>query len=217
MRKAFFVSLVATLLLSVAGCSGPQSQGPGAFADVNSVAGAAPAASTAVLPAPASVTLTNELRPELLRPTDNAFTLGPGDRLEIEIVGRPNSRAPITVGPDGKIYFNLLPGLDVWGLTLTQARELMEKEMSKFINEPQIALTLREVGSKYVWLLGRLNRPGIYPITGTMTLLECLGQAGGAARSSSQVSVEELADLRHSFVMRQGQLLPVDFNKLFRQ
>src|SRR5690242_20621795 len=123
MRKAFFVSLVAVLLFSVAGCSGPQSQAPGAFADVNSVAGAAPARPSAVSPAPASVTLTNEMRPELLRPAENAFTLGPGDRLDIEIIGRPTSRAAVTVGPDGKIYYHLLPGTDVWGLTLTQTRE----------------------------------------------------------------------------------------------
>jgi protein involved in polysaccharide export with SLBB domain len=176
------------------------------------MAGSAPLA-----PAPDSVTITNEIKAELLRPSENPFTLGPGDRLDIEIIGRPASRATVTVGPDGKIYYQLLPGMDVWGLTLTQTRELLEKEMSKFLNEPQLALTLREVGSKSVWLLGRLNRPGIYPITGTMTLLECLAQAGGAARSSSQVSTEELADLRHSFVMRQGQFLPVDFYRLFRQ
>src|SRR5205085_2114122 len=78
-------------------------------------------------------------------------------------------------------------------------------------------LTLREVGSKYVWLLGRLNRPGIYPMTGTMRVLESLALAGGTSRSSSQVSTEELADLRHSFVMRQGQFLPVDFYRLLRE
>jgi len=212
MKKAIFVCSVAVLLVLLAGCSSPQPESPSAFSEVNSIAGAPPA-----VPAPASVTVTNEMKPELLRPPESLFTLGPGDRLEVEIIGRPTSRATLAVGPDGKIYYHLLPGIDVWGLTLTQARELMEKEMSKFINEPQLTLTLREVGSKYVWLLGRLNRPGIYPITGTMTLLECLALAGGAARSTSQVSVEELADLRHSFVMRQGQFLPVDFDRLFRK
>jgi protein involved in polysaccharide export with SLBB domain len=171
-------------------------------------------------------TVTNDLNPDLLRPGNDLFTLGPGDQLEIEILastpstttGTNANRAITAVGPDGKIYFNLLPGLDVWGLTLAQTRLLLEKEMAKYVkNEPQIAVTLRGVGSKYVWLLGRLNKPGIYPMGGPMTLLESIALAGGTSRSASQVTTEDLADLRHSFVVRQGQFLPVDFYRLLRE
>ncbi|PYI81878.1 MAG: hypothetical protein DME26_19080 [Verrucomicrobia bacterium] len=165
-------------------------------------------------------TVTNELSPDLLRAGNDLFTLGPGDQLEIEIVGSVTnaSRAAVTVGPDGKIYFNLLPGLDVWGLTLAQTRSLLEKEFAKYVkNGPQIAVTLRGVGSKYVWLLGRLNKPGIYPMAGPMTLLESIAVAGGTSHSASQVTTEELADLRHSFVVREGQFLPVDFYRLLRE
>ena len=121
------------------------------------------------------------------------------------------------VGPDGKIYYYLLPGLDVWGLTLKQTRDLVEKQLAKYLSDPQVSLTLRAVGSKYVWLLGRLNRPGIYPLAGPMTLLESIAAAGGTSRSASQVASEELADLRHSFVVRQGQFVPVDFHRLLRE
>jgi len=164
-----------------------------------------------------TVTMTNQLSADLLRPGTDLFTLGPGDQLEIEIVGNPTSRAVGTVGPDGKIYFNLLPGLDVWGLTLPQTRSLLEKELAKYLSASQVAITLRSVGSKYVWLLGRLNKPGIYPLTGPMTLLESVALAGGTSRSMSQVTTEELADLRHSFVVRQGQFLPVDFYRLLHE
>jgi protein involved in polysaccharide export with SLBB domain len=103
-------------------------------------------------------------------------------------------------------------------LTLAQTRLLLEKEFAKYVrNEPQIAVTLRGVGSKYVWLLGRLNKPGIYPMAGPMTLLESIAVAGGTSRSASQVTTEELADLRHSFVVRDGQFLPVDFYRLLRE
>ncbi len=66
-------------------------------------------------------------------------------------------------------------------------------------------------------MLGRLNKPGIYPMTGPTTLLEGLALAGGTARSASQLNPQELADLRHSFIMRQGQFLPVDFYRLLRE
>jgi protein involved in polysaccharide export with SLBB domain len=165
----------------------------------------------------ATMTLQNPLSPDLLRPESGPFTLGPGDSLDLEIVGTPTSRATTRVGPDGKIYYNLLTGLDVWGLTLTQTRELLEKEMGKYLNQPKVSVNLRTVGSKYVWLLGRLNKPGVYATAGGMSLLESLALAGGPARSLSQVSSAEMADLRHSFIVRQGQFLPVDFYKLLRE
>jgi len=100
---------------------------------------------------------------------------------------------------------------------LAQTQELLEEGLSKYLNQPHVSLTLRAVASKHVWLLGRLNKPGIYPMTGPMTLLECLALAGGSARTSLQLATEELADLRHSFVMRKGQFVPVDFYRLVRE
>jgi protein involved in polysaccharide export with SLBB domain len=163
------------------------------------------------------LTLTNSLDPALLHPSANLFTLGPGDQLEIEIIGNPASRALTAVGPDGKLYYHLLPGIDVWGLTLAETQDLLESGLGKYLNQPHVALTLRTVASKHVWLLGRLSKPGIYPMTGPMTLLESLALAGGSARNTLQLATEELADLRHSFVMRKGQLVPVDFYRLLRQ
>jgi polysaccharide biosynthesis/export protein len=120
------------------------------------------------------------------------------------------------VGLDGKIYYQLLPGLQVSGLTLSETRDLLEAELGKYLRAPQITLTLRTVASKSVWLLGQLARPGIYPLAGPTTLLESLAMAGGTM-SGAGVTTEDLADLRHSFVMRHGQLLPVDFYRLLRE
>jgi len=164
-----------------------------------------------------AATVTNDLNPDLLRPGKDFFTLGPGDHIEIEIIGSPQSRQPVTVGPDGRIYFNILPGLDVWGLTLSQTKALLEQELGKYISAASVSMTLQAVASKQVWVLGRLNKPGIYPIAGPITLLESIALAGGTARSLSDVTTEELADLRHSFVVRQGNFLPVDFHRLLRE
>jgi len=205
MKTVLLIFIAALLALALAGCASKPPKA-GSFSRLGG-AEAAPVATFG---------LTNQLGAQYLRPGAELFTLGPGDRLEIEIIGQLDTRAETLVGPDGRIYFSLLPGIDVWGLTLTQARELLEKGLSKFMENPQVALNLREVGSKYVWVVGRLSKPGIYPMTSSMTLLEALSLAGGTARSASTVTTEELADLRHSFVMRQGQLLPVDFTRLLR-
>lgn len=170
-----------------------------------------------------SVPSTNRVSQELLKPSQEFFTLGPGDRVEVELLDDLGSRTTTTVGPDGKLYFNLLPGVDVWGLTLTQAKEVLEKEFAKFVKQtPQISLTLRDVFSKRVWLLGRFTSPGIYSLTNTTTLLDAILQAGGPANFSGEKDLsvanntDELADLERSFVIRKGKMIPVNFNRLLK-
>ena len=200
--KTLLLSVSAAVALAVlAGCSSP----PKPQHQFASLAGEA-----------VTLTTTNTVHPELLQPNTAPFTLGPGDRIEIELLGTTNSHAVTTVGPDGKIYYYLLPGMDVWGMTLAETRDLLQKELGKMVTDAQVSINLREVASKHVWLLGRLTRPGVYPMPAPMSLLEAISLAGGTAHSTDAVSLQDTADLRHSFVMRQGQALPVNFHRLLR-
>lgn len=170
--------------------------------------------------------------PALLQRPDTEFRLGPGDELEIEVLGDVDTRSRTVVGPDGKIYFFLLPGIDVWGLTLTEARDRIADEMQRFVRESQpISITLRNIQSQRIWLLGRVNRPGVYPISGPITLLEAIAEAGGPASATVNTSIsgnvivgtndrgaaDEAGDLRRAFVIRDGRLVRVDFESLLRR
>lgn len=187
---------------------------------------AAPVPAFAVVqPAP-----TEPLDPALLQPAATAFRLGPGDQLDIEVMGDLSTRSSVTVGPDGKIYYYMLPGLDVWGMTLPEARSRLGDELKKYIREkPVVSLTLRVVASQRVWVLGRVNSPGIYTLAGPTTLLDAVAQAGGLSSSSPFAALAaslgvntpagntaEAADLSRSFIIRHGRVLPVDFQQLLR-
>ncbi len=152
--------------------------------------------------------------PALLKTPGDLFTLGPGDSIEVELIGTKDTHNTVVVGPDGKIYFNLLPGVDVWGLTIAKTKALLEKELEKFMSMPQVSITLHGVNSKQIWILGKVARPGVYPTTGPVTLLEAMALAGGTAKSASSLTTVDLADLHHAFVMRRGLPLPVDFHRL---
>lgn len=213
-RWAAGISVLAVLLL--AGC---QSEMPAKrFQDVNTLFAPTPAALEMTM-------MTNRLDPELLRAPTNLFTLGPGDKLDIELGDETNSLTTTVVGPDGKIYFNLLPGLDVWGLSVGQTRDTIEHELGKYIRgEPQVTVALRDVQSKRVWMLGRFQRPGIYTLSVPTTLLEAIAAAGGSQSFAGQRQIgqggplgEDLADLSRSFVVRNGKMLPVDFEALLEK
>src|SRR5581483_1485077 len=117
-----------------------------------------------------------------------------------------------------------LPGLDVWGLTLAQTQALLEKQLSQYIrNQPRVSVTLRGVESRKIWMLGRLQSPGVYFMTNAMTLLEAVALAGGTLNLASSRdlgavgAVDETADLHRAFIVRHGQMLPVDFQRLVAQ
>lgn len=164
-----------------------------------------------------SVAPSKRLDPSLYKYSEDVFTLGPGDVVDLEIAGDPTSHVTTTVGPDGKIYYNLLPGVDVWGLTLAQAKSVLEKNLSKYFrNKPQVALNLKSAESKKIWILGRVNNPGVYSLASPTTLLDAISQAGGPLSSNSTGVMEDLVDYEHSFVMRKGEVLPINFNGLLR-
>jgi polysaccharide biosynthesis/export protein len=157
------------------------------------------------------------IKSEWLKPSPKPYALGPGDKLEIEIIGEQGTRADTFVTPDSKVYFDLLPGIDVKGKTTLQLREEMEKQLARYYKQPQVSLTLREVSSQRVWVLGRVNAPGIYPLNRPLRVLDAVTQAGGLFTSRFTGTTEELADLSHSFMIRGGKTLPVDFQKLIRE
>lgn len=159
--------------------------------------------------------LTNQIRSEWLKPPRELFQLGPGDVVEIETLGENAAKNSALVGPDGRIYYGLLPGTFVWGLTLSQTRDLLETNLTKYLrNKPELTLTLKAVESKRVWILGAVQQPGVYSLGTPKTLLEAATLAGGTA--TFQGATEEAVDLRRSFIVRDGQLLKVDFHRLLR-
>jgi len=217
MKLTIHLWSAATVMLLV-GCAYPGKHQP----EFSTPKGAKPLAPSETV-ALSQLDLTNDFDPNWLKPSTQPFTLGPGDKLDIELLGEATSRITTVVAPDGKIYFNLLPGIDVWGLTLTQAKAEVEKGLSKYMrDQPQVSLVLREVESKHIWILGHVQAPGIYPLSTPTTLLEALSLAGGPLNLSSFRQAEafgasdELADLRRSFVLRHGRMLPVDFQRLLQ-
>ena len=96
------------------------------------------------------VSVTNRVSPELLQPPRDPFRLGPGDRIEVEILGELGTRTSVAVGPDGFIYYDLADGLEVWGKTLAEVKSDMEQRLAKYYRQPRVTISLREVKSRRV-------------------------------------------------------------------
>jgi len=160
--------------------------------------------------------ITNQIDQAWLKPPQDLYRLGPGDVIEIEVLGEVASRASAVVGPDGKIYYGMLPGTFIWGMTLTESKANIEQGLNKYLKAPcEISVTLNHVGSKHVWILGNVQTPGVHPLSTPATLLESISAAGGVL--SIPGATDGVCDLQRSFVMRDGKLIPVDFGRLLRE
>jgi polysaccharide biosynthesis/export protein len=159
----------------------------------------------------------NRPTPEMLSPPAEPFRLGVGDLVEIEVLEAAGTRRVCKIMPDGLLYFDLLPGFHADGLTLTELSDQLAVELAHHYRSPQVGVILRGVNSRRVWVLGRVNTPGLYPLDRPTTLLEALARSGGLFASRFSGTTEELADLKHSFIVRDGSMLPVDFYTLLRE
>ena len=158
----------------------------------------------------------NKLPADLLMPAKEPFRLGSADKLDIEILQIGGTRENCIVMPDGNLYYNTLPAVQATGLTLPELKARLEEGLREYYRDPQVSIILREVRSQKVWVLGRVNTPGLYPLDNPTTVLEVIARAGGLFTSRFSGTTEELADLQHSFLVRNGEFVPVDFYKLLR-
>ncbi len=110
----------------------------------------------------------------------STYLLGPDDQLEIsgpELTELANK--PVRVDSDGNIEVPLGGRVHVAGLTAQQTEQEVNKVLSKYIRQPQIVVSIAEVRSQPVSIIGAVNTPGVHQVQGHKTLLEMLALAGG--------------------------------------
>ena len=144
------------------------------------------------------------------------LTLGPGDVVNFAFYGKPGlTRSDVTIEPDGRISYLQAQGVMASGLTIEELREKMTAELARFHQRPRIVVTPGAFKSKKFFVLGKVVNKGAFGLDRPMTVLEAVAQAGGLETGLFQLNTIELADLPRSFLIRQNQRVPVDFEKLF--
>ncbi|QNJ07663.1 polysaccharide biosynthesis/export family protein [Synechococcus sp. Minos11] len=106
----------------------------------------------------------------------DAYILGPGDSLQIELLDLPELSGRFTIGPDGTIYLPRLRALYVEGLTIEELRSFLNQQFSAFVLQPDVYV--RPVGYRPVriYVRGEVRRPGYYTLSGSQQIQEELAQ-----------------------------------------
>jgi polysaccharide biosynthesis/export protein len=110
---------------------------------------------------------------------DPNYVIGGQDMLDISVWKEPDVSRIVPVRPDGKISLPLLGDVQATGLTPLQLAAQITTGLNKFITSPQVTITVSQINSRRIYLLGEVARAGAYPLLPEMTFLQALSNAGG--------------------------------------
>lgn len=153
---------------------------------------------------------------ELRNTEDDAYRINYGDVYDIFVDADNNfdTRSAI-VKSDGYITVKRLGEIRVIAMTITEAKELIEQRLKKYIKiPPYLSIIPVKIKQAKINILGEVRKPGAYGIQGKIRVLDAISLAGGISYHKYEGDIVETADLRSAYITRDNEILPVDFYDL---
>jgi polysaccharide export outer membrane protein len=107
------------------------------------------------------------------------YRLNPGDKLQIDVWQEENLKTQVVVLPDGTISFPLVGHVPGAGHTTKELRDLLVQQLSQFIPNPEVNVTLLAAEGNVVYIIGQVAKPGAYVMTRPLDVMQALSMAGG--------------------------------------
>lgn len=117
--------------------------------------------------------------PGVTPPAD--YIIGPEDVLTVVFWREKELSADVVVRPDGMITLPLVNDLKAAGLTTEQLRAAVVEAAGRFVEDPNATIVVKQINSRRIFITGVVGRPGPYPLSSSMTVLQALSIAGGVA------------------------------------
>ena len=121
---------------------------------------------------------------------EEGFLIGHGDRLRIDVWGQEELDSDVIVQPDGKISLPLVKEVIAAGLTVDALRQELDKRYREFILEPTVSVTVSEINSLKIYVLGEVNNPGEIDLLSYTDVLQAIAKAGGFTIYAKKNKVE---------------------------
>jgi protein involved in polysaccharide export with SLBB domain len=128
------------------------------------------------------------------------YIVGPGDTLDIQLYGNQPATYELTVGRDGRINFPKLGPIMVSGMSFDDARNAIEQRVAQQLIGSRVSVTMGDLRSIRVFVLGEAEKPGSYTVSGLSTMTNALFVSGG---------VKKIGSLRNIELKRNGKLVSV--------
>jgi len=128
--------------------------------------------------------------------SDDSYVIGPGDVLSVDIWKEPELSKQVSVRLDGHISLPLINDVEVAGLTCTELRSQLMNKYKEYVDVPEISVTIVQSLSKKIYMLGKITRPGEYPLQKQMTIVQAVSLAGGLAQWADSSDVKLIRKIK---------------------
>jgi polysaccharide export outer membrane protein len=123
-------------------------------------------------------------------PVPADYTLGPGDEVRVQLFGKRNETYNFIVTREGEINFPNTGPIGVAGLSFGELRDLIQERVTEQMIGVSASVTMGQVRTIRVFVLGDVERPGSYVVTGLSTMMNALFVGGGVSESGSLRNVQ---------------------------
>ncbi len=133
-----------------------------------------------------------------------AYRIGPGDMLDFQLLDDPQMNREVRVRYDGYVSLPQIDDTKVAGMTRSEALESLNRAYEAVYRKPHLALTVKDAASKTFSMLGDVEKPGEYPYTKPISVLEALNIGGGPRinTTSGDTYIGAQGQLSKAFVIR---------------
>jgi polysaccharide export outer membrane protein len=123
--------------------------------------------------------VTSQVMEKLSNAVGGDYIIGAEDVLDITVWRNVDLSKTVQVRPDGRVSMPIIRDITAVGKTPTQLAEEMTNKLKEYVQNPVVAVSLKEVNSYNIFLLGEVAHPGRYPLKSKTTLLQGITIAGG--------------------------------------
>jgi polysaccharide export outer membrane protein len=123
------------------------------------------------------------------KPHDDSFVIGSDDVLAINVWKEPEISRSVPVRSDGKISLPLVGEVQASGQTPKQLEQEIARKLQSYISEPDVTVIVQQINSQKFNVLGMVAKPGSYPLTHSVTVLDAVALAGGFRDFAKQKSM----------------------------
>lgn len=109
----------------------------------------------------------------------DAYTIGAEDVLEITVWRNQDLSKLVQVRPDGRFSLPVIRDVVAVGKTPSQLADEITRKLKEYVQNPVVAISVKEVNSYNIFVLGEVVKPGKYPLKSKTTLLQGITIAGG--------------------------------------
>ena len=121
---------------------------------------------------------------------EKVYHLGPGDVIEISVWKDLELSRKLVVPPDGIISFPLIGSINVTHLIVPELRQIITKKLSEFIPDATVTVMLIEINSLKAFVIGKVNKPGEFPIDLETNVMQILAKAEGLNPFASRGNIQ---------------------------